>query len=112
MSVRQKLDMILENKVVQKLELEKKVFLKKLSPKLIFLNDFFFWKNSVDFWHRKLTLKVDFGTFCRTVIQQPIFLKKFPLSMSILGQKSCFLGPTIFKNPQPNWYYLYTSFNP
>ena len=38
----QKLGMILENKVVQKLELEKKVFFKKWSPKLIFLNDFFF----------------------------------------------------------------------
>ena len=23
----------------------------------------------------------------------------------ILGQKSCFWGPTIFKIPQPNWYY-------
>ena len=23
----------------------------------------------------------------------------------IFGQKSCFLGPTIFKIPQPNWYY-------
>ena len=23
----------------------------------------------------------------------------------ILGQKSCFLGPTIFIIPQPNWYY-------
>ena len=34
--VRQKLGMILENKVVQKLELEKKVFYKKRSPKLIF----------------------------------------------------------------------------
>ena len=41
---RQKLGMILENKVVQKLELEKNVFKKKLSPKLIFLNDFFFEK--------------------------------------------------------------------
>ena len=40
--VRQKLGMILENKVVQKLKLEKKVFYKKWSPKLIFLNDFFF----------------------------------------------------------------------
>ena len=35
-----KLGMILENKVVQKLKLEK-MFLQKLSPKLIFLNDFF-----------------------------------------------------------------------
>ena len=40
--VRQKLDMILEKKVVQKLKLEKNVFYKKWSPKLIFLNDFFF----------------------------------------------------------------------
>ena len=39
MPVRQKLGMILENKVVQKLKLEKKVFNKKLSPKLIFIND-------------------------------------------------------------------------
>ena len=42
--VRQKLGMILENKVVQKLKLVKKVFFKKWSPKLIFLNDFFFEK--------------------------------------------------------------------
>ena len=42
--VRQKLGMILENKVVQKLKLEKNVFYKKWSPKLIFLNDFFFEK--------------------------------------------------------------------
>ena len=40
--VRQKLGMILENKVVQKLKLEKKFFYKKWSPKLIFLNEFFF----------------------------------------------------------------------
>ena len=43
--VRQKLGMILENKVVQKLKLEKKgFFYKKWSPKLIFLNEFFFEK--------------------------------------------------------------------
>ena len=42
--VRQKLGMILENKVVQKLKLEKNVFYKKWSPKLIFLNDFFLKK--------------------------------------------------------------------
>ena len=44
MPVRQKLGMILENKVVQKLKLEKKVFYNKWSPKLIFLNEFFFEK--------------------------------------------------------------------
>ena len=36
--------MILENKVVQNFKLEKNVFYKKWSPKLIFLNDFFFEK--------------------------------------------------------------------
>ena len=38
----QKLGMILENKVVQKLKLEKNLFYKKWSPKLIFLKEFFF----------------------------------------------------------------------
>ena len=42
--LRQKMGMILESKVVQKLEIEKNVFHKKCSPKLIFLNDFFFLK--------------------------------------------------------------------
>ena len=42
--VRQKLGMILENEVLQKLKLEKKAFYKKWSPKFIFLNDFFFEK--------------------------------------------------------------------
>ena len=42
--VRQKLGMILENKVVQKLKLEKNVFYKKWSPKMIFLNEIFFEK--------------------------------------------------------------------
>ena len=41
----QKLGMILENKVVQKLKLEKNgFFYKNWSPKLIFLNDFFLKK--------------------------------------------------------------------
>jgi hypothetical protein len=39
---RQKLGVILESKVVQKLSLEKKSFTKKWSPKLIFLDEFFF----------------------------------------------------------------------
>ena len=42
--VRQKLGMILENKVVQKLKLERNVIHKKWSPKLIFLNEYFFLK--------------------------------------------------------------------
>ena len=42
--VHKKLGMILENQVVQKLELEKTVFHKKWSPKLIFLDKFFLKK--------------------------------------------------------------------
>ena len=41
MSVHQKLDMILENKVVEKLSLEKNVFNKNWSLKLIILNEDF-----------------------------------------------------------------------
>ena len=39
MSVRQKLGLILVSKVVQKLSLEKNVFNKKWSPKVIFLDE-------------------------------------------------------------------------
>ena len=42
MSVRQKLGVILVSKVVQKLSLEKNVFTKKWSPKLILLDETFF----------------------------------------------------------------------
>ena len=49
----QKLGMILENKVVQKLKLKKKGFFYQIwAPKLIFLKDFFL--NSVDFWNQKI----------------------------------------------------------
>ena len=34
--------------------------------------------------------------------------KKNPLSLLILGQKSCFLGPPIFETPQLNWYQVFT----
>ena len=44
MSVCQKLGVILESKVVQKLSSEKKFVLKKWSPELIFLDNFFFEK--------------------------------------------------------------------
>ena len=43
--------------------------------------------------------------FWWTVSHRRIFLKEFPLSMLILGQKSCILGPIIFNFPQPNWHY-------
>ena len=46
--------------------------------------------------------KYNFSTL-RTRIHRRVVLKQFLLSMSILGQKSCILGPTIFKIPRPNW---------
>ena len=79
---------------------------------MIFLDKCFFWKNSTNFWHPKLTLKVRFWHFLMNLIHRRIFWKMFPLNMLILDQKSCFLGPTIFKIPQPNWYYwVYVQFN-
>ena len=53
MSVRQKLGIILESKVVQKLSLEKNVFNEKWSPKLIFLDEFFFGKIQLIFDAKK-----------------------------------------------------------
>ena len=44
MSVRQKLGVILLSRVVQKFSLEINVFTKKWSPKVIFLDEFFFEK--------------------------------------------------------------------
>ena len=73
--VRQKLGMILENKVVQKLKLEKNVFYKKWSPKLIFLNDFFFEKIQLIFDIENWLWKYNFGTFWRTIIHRRIVLK-------------------------------------
>ena len=58
--VRQKLGMILGNKVVQKLKLEKNVFNKKWSPKLIFLNDFFFFEKILSILDIESTLSALF----------------------------------------------------
>ena len=55
MSVHQKLGVILEGKVVQKLSLEKKVFNRKWSSKLIFLD--YFSLKKFDWF---LTSKIDF----------------------------------------------------
>ena len=46
------------NKVVEKLMLSKSVNNKKCAPKLIFFNEKKIEKDSDNFWHRKLTLKV------------------------------------------------------
>ena len=42
--------------------------------------------------------------FWWTIIHRRTLFKKNSLSMLILGQKSCILGPTIFEIPRPNWH--------
>ena len=61
-NARQKLGMILENKMIQKLELEKKIPTKKWSPKLMFLNE----KKVRQF----LTYKIDFERFLSLYIHE------------------------------------------
>ena len=91
--------------MVQKLKIGIKVCYKKWSPKLIFINETKNKKNPSIFDIENQLWKYDFGTFWRTVIHCIHKIQRFPLSMLILGQKSCLLGPTIFEIPQPNWYY-------
>ena len=62
----QQLGLILESKMVQKLSLEKNVFTKKWSLKLIFLNDFFFEKIPLIFNIENWLWKYDFDTFLQT----------------------------------------------
>ena len=64
--VGQKLGLILENKVVHILKLEKNDFYKKESPKLIFLNEFFLKK-----FCQFLTKKVDFESTILTLFDKP-----------------------------------------
>ena len=45
------------------------------------------------------------SNFWRTGAPRILKIQWFPLSILIFGQNFCFLGPTIFKIPQPNWYY-------
>ena len=59
-------------------------------------------KKSVNFWQRKLTLKVQFWHFWVNHNSSQDCSKEIPLNMLILGQKSCIVRPTIFEIPQPN----------
>ena len=69
-------------------------------PKLYVLSKLLFdVKNQRNLKKKKEIKNINFQ---RTGAHRWIFLDLFPFSMLILGQKSCFLGPTIFKIPQPN----------
>ena len=100
MLVCQKLGMVLIcNKEVQKLTLEKNIFVKKRCPKVIFTIDFFLISQR---FLQSLTSKIDFESLILALFDELYFNDRFvifyPLSMLILGQKSCFLEPTIFYN--------------
>ena len=56
------------NKSRSILKLSKNVFYKKCGPKLIFFSEKKIQKDSDDFWHRKLTLKVRFRHFLTTPV--------------------------------------------
>ena len=60
----------------------------------------------MNFFFEKILLIFDFEStilalFVKLSFIDTIFIF-FPLSMLILGEKSCFLWPTIFEIPQPN----------
>ena len=82
------------------------IFSKKKSFKNINLGDHFlkktFFSNS-NFWTTLFSKTMP--NVWQTGISHRIFFNKIPFSTLILGQKSCILDPTIFKIPQPNWYY-------
>ena len=52
---------------------------------------------------KNCTFKVNF--WWTDIPNKDFFNFFFLVPMLSLGQKSYFLGPTIFKIPQPNWYY-------
>ena len=82
------------------------IFSKKNSFKNINLGDNFLKKTfffNYNFW-TTLFSKI-MPNFWRTGAPSSLKIQRFPLSMLILGQKPCILGPTIFKIPQPNWHY-------
>ena len=69
------------------------------------LGDHFFLKtffSNFNFW--TILFSKIMPNFWWTVIPRIHKIQWFPLSMLIFGQKSCFLGPTIFEIPQPNWH--------
>ena len=87
------------------MKLENNVFTKKWLPKLIFLTENFLKKIPTIFDIKDRLSKHDFATFRWTVvIHSSAGFFFFSSSMLILRHKFCFLGPTIFEIPQPNWF--------
>ena len=73
--------------------------------KNINLGDQFLWKTFFSYFNFRTSLFSKIMTnFWRTGAPGIFKIQWFPLSILIFGQKYCFLGPTIFKIPQPNWH--------
>jgi hypothetical protein len=81
--IRQKLGMILENKVVQKLKLEKNVFLQKMVSLIDILQWIFFFEKILSIFDIENWLWEDnFCTFWQTIIHSRIVLKHYKLKPS------------------------------
>ena len=76
----QKLGLILESEVVQKLSLEKNTFNKKCSPKLIFLDEIFFEKIRLIFDIKNWLWKYNFGTLWGPGTMSIIKIQQFHLN--------------------------------
>ena len=79
----------------QKIDSFKNISLGHYFLKQTFFSNFNFWTT--------LFSKI-MPNFWQTVAPRILKIQWFPLSTLIFGQKSYFLGPTIFKIPQPNWH--------
>ena len=65
---------------------------------MIFLDKFFFWKNSINFWHPRLTLKVQFWHFLTNCHYSWDFFKDFSLVPCwFLAKKLAFKDPPSLK---------------
>ena len=102
--VRQKLSMILENRVVQKLKLEKVWFFTNNGLLNWYSWMIFFLKKFHWFWHRKLTLKVLFRHFLTNHNSLQDCFKTISFQHVYSWAKILHFRTTIFKVPPPNWH--------
>ena len=111
-TVHQKLGVILVIKWLKNWSWQKMLFTKKVCLNWYSLMKFFFLKDSDDFWHRKLSLKVqNWHIFLKLSPDGDSKSVKFIWLQLILGQKSCFLGPTQLVTQKVNIHYQVFRYN-
>ena len=79
------------------MKFSKNINSKKCAPKIIFFNEFFFQKDSDDFWHRKFTLKVQKWYFLKNCHQMET------QNLVISFDYSWFLGKNLYNFIPPVW---------